>query len=217
MARKLSSVNRPCGVVPSCVAVRVPRRSDRVVGSRARGPELEAAAGDGNGWRGRAGAGTIGLPDSAWRRASDKLKAGVADLWDSKKCSFERNRVRGIWRKDAGLRESGRGGPCGVWDQKGRPSEDSPVAFWEMGLLAKGEWRGLWIGSQMVGGPKTEAPAPFLRKSFRTGGREAGGVGAAVCDGAGTVRVSAQRQEDRRLCLSAVLDGLSQAGAVPGL
>lgn len=53
-----------------------------------------------------------------------------------------------------------------IWDQEGKPSEWSEQAWWEMGLLNRSDWVAQWIGSWVVGGPRTMAPAPYLRKEF---------------------------------------------------
>lgn len=53
-----------------------------------------------------------------------------------------------------------------VWDEQAKVTFYSEPAWWEMGLLKPDDWIGQWIGSSVVGGPKTSAPCPFLRKSF---------------------------------------------------
>lgn len=54
-----------------------------------------------------------------------------------------------------------------VWDHEGQPTPWSDAAWWEMGLLQREEWKGQWIGSSLVGGPRTSSPCPYLRKVFR--------------------------------------------------
>jgi len=68
-----------------------------------------------------------------------------ADLWDTGKVLSSqstqvpyaglplRSRERCYWR-------------VRVWDKHGAPSDFSPVANWEMGLLAPGDWQAAWIG-----------------------------------------------------------------------
>ena len=60
-----------------------------------------------------------------------------------------------------------------VWDEQGRASAWSEPARWHMGLLAKDEWQGEWIGAPWQGeesydvmGSKDVMPAPLLRKEF---------------------------------------------------
>ncbi len=95
----------------------------------------------------------------------EKLAGDEADVWDSGKvASAETCHVRyagptlasrqRVWWK------------VRVWDEDGVPSAWSEPAWWEMGLLARQEWVGRWIGGPLKGGPRTSCPAPFLRKGF---------------------------------------------------
>jgi alpha-L-rhamnosidase len=52
-----------------------------------------------------------------------------------------------------------------VWDEAGGNVESS-AAWWEMGLLERADWKAQWIGAPFWGGPRTESPAPFLRREF---------------------------------------------------
>ncbi len=52
-----------------------------------------------------------------------------------------------------------------VWDQDGSQAE-SPVAWWEMGLLEKTDWSAQWIGAPFVGDRMNSSPSPYLRKEF---------------------------------------------------
>ena len=52
------------------------------------------------------------------------------------------------------------------WDAAGQASPWSEWATFEMGLLDRTEWVGQWIGSPLVGGPRTTCPCPLLRKTF---------------------------------------------------
>ena len=52
-----------------------------------------------------------------------------------------------------------------VWDDAGNEATSAP-AWWEMGLLDRGEWQGQWIGALELGGPFTTSPAPFVRAEF---------------------------------------------------
>ncbi|MEZ0326542.1 MAG: family 78 glycoside hydrolase catalytic domain [Fimbriimonas sp.] len=53
-----------------------------------------------------------------------------------------------------------------VTDEAGNQSRWSSPASWEMGLLSTSDWKAKWIGSFLAGGPRTPAPAPFLRRSI---------------------------------------------------
>jgi alpha-L-rhamnosidase len=51
-----------------------------------------------------------------------------------------------------------------IWDNKGRESKWSDVAFWEMGLLSQSDWKAKWI--EMEGDTIRYSPAPHFRKEF---------------------------------------------------
>ncbi|HUF10104.1 MAG TPA: family 78 glycoside hydrolase catalytic domain [Rhodothermales bacterium] len=56
-----------------------------------------------------------------------------------------------------------------VWDEKDVPSEWSPTAFWEMGLLDAGEWEAEWISPGWGDDPSSPQPPPMLRRAFELG------------------------------------------------
>ncbi|HLZ88710.1 MAG TPA: family 78 glycoside hydrolase catalytic domain, partial [Puia sp.] len=51
-----------------------------------------------------------------------------------------------------------------VWDNKGRVSEWSKPAFWQMGMLAPADWKARWIQSSAKEEPSQ--PSPLLRTTF---------------------------------------------------
>jgi alpha-L-rhamnosidase len=51
-----------------------------------------------------------------------------------------------------------------IWDNRGRESKWSEVAFWEMGLLSQTEWKAKWI--EMEGDTLRNSPSPHFRKEF---------------------------------------------------
>jgi alpha-L-rhamnosidase len=53
-----------------------------------------------------------------------------------------------------------------VWDNDGKSSEWSAVAFWEMGLLSPSEWKASWITPDVKEDPRKSEPSPFLRREF---------------------------------------------------
>ena len=57
-----------------------------------------------------------------------------------------------------------------VWDNKGNVSPWSPVAFWQMGLLRKEDWKGKWIGLDVdyvsPADDYRRLPARMLRREF---------------------------------------------------
>ncbi len=100
----------------------------------------------------------------------EKLEQNAPDLWDSGKID-----------SDATANVAYEGPPLNTgqdvywrvqtWDLNGEPGEDSETARWEMGLLAREDWRGAqWIGSGLAGDRHTPAPCPYLRRSFKLDG-----------------------------------------------
>ncbi|MFB9273850.1 family 78 glycoside hydrolase catalytic domain [Cohnella cellulosilytica] len=53
-----------------------------------------------------------------------------------------------------------------VWDEDGNQAE-SPISWWETGLLRDGQWSGRWIGD--ASGGADGRPLPRFRRSFRIG------------------------------------------------
>jgi alpha-L-rhamnosidase len=51
-----------------------------------------------------------------------------------------------------------------IWDDKGRESKWSEVAYWEMGLLSQSDWKAKWI--EMEGDTNRYSPSPHFRKEF---------------------------------------------------
>ncbi|RXZ82247.1 alpha-L-rhamnosidase [Paenibacillaceae bacterium] len=56
-----------------------------------------------------------------------------------------------------------------IWDQEGKQSAWSETAYWTMGLLSRGQWKGKWIGLRNGLQPTHEhtKPAIYLRKEFQ--------------------------------------------------
>jgi len=51
-----------------------------------------------------------------------------------------------------------------IWDNKGKESKWSAVAYWEMGLLSQSDWKAKWI--EMEGDTLRYSPSPHFRKEF---------------------------------------------------
>ncbi len=87
----------------------------------------------------------------------DLWNSGRVDSSDSVSIPYEgsplTSRQRAFWR-------------VSVWDNQGNLSVSAGQDFWEMGLLAQTDWEAQWIGGQTLGGSRTTAPAPFLRRTF---------------------------------------------------
>ncbi len=53
-----------------------------------------------------------------------------------------------------------------TYDSDGMPSPWSEGAFFEMGLLAREDWRAQWIGAPLIGSRASGVPVPVLRREF---------------------------------------------------
>jgi alpha-L-rhamnosidase len=117
-----------------------------------------------------------GLRQAAYRilaaTAPALLAQGQADLWDSGQVASDASvlvpyggpkpisRQRIYWNVT-------------VWDAAGDTATTAP-AWFELGLLKRSDWKAKWIGASLRGGPRSSAPAPYLRKSFTLPGNIAG-------------------------------------------
>jgi alpha-L-rhamnosidase len=54
-----------------------------------------------------------------------------------------------------------------VWDNEGKVSSWSPVAYWQMGLLDSGEWKAKWIESSLDKDGE-QRPSVYFRKEFQS-------------------------------------------------
>jgi alpha-L-rhamnosidase len=97
----------------------------------------------------------------------DNLARDVGDLWDSGKVASDAT---------VQIRYAGRPLPsrqvcfwkARVWDKAGAASKWSPVATWEMGLLALPKWEAKWIGQNTN---TVEQPLPLFRREFTVTGK----------------------------------------------
>ena len=84
-----------------------------------------------------------------------KLQANEGDLWDSGKLFGDESIQVAYAGKPLASRQR-----CfwkvRVWDQDGKAAE-SRQAFWEMGLLARGDWQSQWIGLSNLAGQEKSA------------------------------------------------------------
>lgn len=93
------------------------------------------------------------------------LNSDLGDLWDSGKVTSRESSF--IPYAGTALNSAQRAfWKVRLWDDQGQASAWSETATFEMGLLHPSDWRAQWIGSDLVGGPHTTVPVPFLRKSF---------------------------------------------------
>jgi alpha-L-rhamnosidase len=96
--------------------------------------------------------------------SAESLARGEADVWDSGRVASVQNihfeyrgpklraRTRYFWQVRA-------------WDSEGAVSRWSEVAWWEMGLLKRSDWKARWIGGGS-GSAEHDQPSPYLRKTF---------------------------------------------------
>ncbi len=110
----------------------------------------------------------LGLRQAAYRilaaRTPDLLADGKADLWDSGRVESDAS----VLVPYGGPKPASRQRVCWqvtVWDAAGASATSTP-AWFEMGLLKRADWKAKWIGAALRGGPRSSAPAPYLRKSF---------------------------------------------------
>lgn len=133
-------------------------------------------------WINIAGEGERGQTQTAWqiRVATSKANLEKPDLWDSGKTeSIESNRIE--YAGNPLISRTECYWQVRVWDKNNEVSEWSEPAFWRMGILSPGEWKGKWIGAPWQGEetlPKPNnpnaampeqlpPPAPMLRKEFK--------------------------------------------------
>ena len=124
----------------------------------------------------------IAMPRFSWQLVSDEKnvlqtayeirvgsKPGSADTWSS-----------GKQISAASIYVPYRGNPLGsaniyywqvrIWDKKGKVSEWSEKAFWQMGLLRAADWKATWIGTPSSA-DSVNGPAILFRKEFQASGK----------------------------------------------
>ena len=94
------------------------------------------------------------------------LKNNHGDLWDSGEVASDQTTFVAYAGQPLKSRQA-----CfwkvRSWDQHGHPSAWSRPAFWEMGILAAGDWEAQWIARTTN---LDELPAPLLRREFALDG-----------------------------------------------
>ncbi len=101
--------------------------------------------------------------------AAHELAHDRADVWDSGRVDTNqsahvvyggpalRSRQRYYWQ-------------VRTWDAAGQSSPWSDIAWFEMGLLRRGDWKAQWIGRKPRGDNTQLQPSPYLRRAFATTG-----------------------------------------------
>ncbi len=98
-------------------------------------------------------------------KSADALSKNSGDLWDSGKIASSQSTQIEYGGSSLASQQAAYW-KVRVWADGAAGPVESGVAFWESGLLDRGDWKGQWIGSSVVGGPRTSAASPFLRKAF---------------------------------------------------
>ena len=96
----------------------------------------------------------------------EALRAGAGDVWDSGQVASDQS-IHVAYAGPALASRRRCWWTVQVWDANGQPSPWAEPAFWEMGLLSRAQWGAAqWVGSSLVGGPKTTSPCPYLRSAI---------------------------------------------------
>ncbi len=96
--------------------------------------------------------------------APAKLAYDYADLWDSGRVDTDQS-VHVVYAGEALSSRQRVYWHVTIWDETGAASTSAP-AWFEIGLLQRGDWKAAWIGAEQRGGPRSPLPAPYLRKGF---------------------------------------------------
>lgn len=100
--------------------------------------------------------------------SAEALAAGRDLLWDSGRVDSDQS-VHVPYGGPALKSRQGVWWDVRVWDADGGSALSGP-AYWEMGLLNRGDWQAEWIGSALSGSKHVTSPAPFLRRGFELNG-----------------------------------------------
>ncbi len=96
--------------------------------------------------------------------SEQQLLSGEADLWDSGRVESGQS-LHVVYDGTALTSRQRVHWQVTVWDEMG-DSVTSEPAWFEMGLLDAADWQAEWIGANLTGGPRTNVPAPYLRRTF---------------------------------------------------
>lgn len=128
----------------------------------------------------------LGLTDTnpilRWELSDEYTSDSIPSAWQiSVATTAERLTAPDVW--DSGwitsnLNEAPYDGPAlhsrqrYYWTVRVRCEEDGAISdwaepvFWETGLLSTDDWSAQWIQTDLIGGKRTSAPAPYLRSAF---------------------------------------------------
>ncbi len=125
---------------------------------------------------------------------SAALANGNADSWNSGKTGNAQNLVtyagsqlqpytRYYWKVQ-------------LWDAAGKPLPETPVSWFETGLMEMTNWKGSWISD---GGDINKLPAPYFRKKFALTGRIRSARAYIAAAGLYELYINGKRTGDHRL------------------
>lgn len=83
-----------------------------------------------------------------------------------------------------------------IWDNKGRESEWSDIAYWEMGLLDTTDWIASWIEPDLNEADTISSPCPYLRREFKLNGKVREARIYATCHGLYQLSLNGTRVSD---------------------
>ncbi len=84
-----------------------------------------------------------------------------------------------------------------VWDNEGKPSEWSDLAWWQTALLHTGDWKAKWI--EVAQEDSILRPSPLLRKQFSTGKQIKSATAYITSHGLYEAQINGQRVGDAYL------------------
>ncbi|GIO14981.1 alpha-L-rhamnosidase [Cohnella xylanilytica] len=126
---------------------------------------------------------------------AEALGRDEADMWDSGKVASDR--TTHVVYEGKPLQSEGRYyWKVRSWNGEGAASDWSEAYFWTMGLLARSEWKGAWIGRRAE--PNVELqPSPYVRKEFEVKGTIRRATAYATALGLYELHVNGRRIGDR--------------------
>ncbi|MCW5983005.1 MAG: family 78 glycoside hydrolase catalytic domain [Bryobacteraceae bacterium] len=136
-----------------------------------------------------------GVAQSAYQLRVSRDEDGGDLVWDSGRVNSDES----IHRPYEGpALESGKRyyWQARICDGKGRASEWSEAAWWEMGLLDAGDWKAKWIEPDLPDDPSEPGPSPMLRRDFKVSGAIRSARAYVTCHGLYEMYLNGRRVGD---------------------